>query len=260
MISLVVPTFNRAYTLKCVADSYYEQADVTEIIFVDDAGEDETQHLVEQLAVRHIDIKTLYLKNPQRRGASYSRFVGVKAASNDLILFCDDDDFLGPDYARTCQRKMDEHGAAIVSGRHFYRLPDEPVSDAIKRFGFGISNQPTFDPLRFRLNTDARFEGDLELPFTHGIYLVRRALLLQYGLDPYYSKGNGFREESDVQIRAYLDGHRIVVTNAAHAVHLNASEVRSGGQRVGRLSRFYWTVYYTRYFYAKYFNAARKTF
>ena len=258
VISLVVPTFNRAYTLKYVADSYYEQADVTEIIFVDDAGDDDTRQLVELLAERNKNIKTVYLKNPQRQGASYSRLVGVKAASNDLILFCDDDDFLAPDYARTCRRKMEEHDASIVSGRHFYRLPGEPVRDAIKRFGCGITNQRQFDALRFRLNTDARFEGDLALPFTHGIYLVRRALLLQYGLDPYYSKGNGFREESDVQIRAYLDGHRIVVTNAAHAVHLSPSEVRSGGQRVSRLRRYYWTVYYTRYFYAKYFNAARK--
>lgn len=257
MISLVVPTYNRAYTLKKVIGTLYEQAEVTEIIFVDDAGADDTRQLVEQLAERYPNVRTVYLRNAERRGAAYSRSVGVQAASNELILFCDDDDFLAPGYARTCRLKMHEHGASIVSGRHFYRNVGEELGDAVRRFGSGLVDQELFDALRFRLNTDARFDGDVELPFTHGIYLASRALLLHYGLDPYYSKGNGFREETDVQMRAFLDGHRIVVTNEAHAVHLHPSEVRSGGQRVDRLRRFYWTVHYTRYFYAKYFNAVR---
>lgn len=256
--SIIAPTRNRGYTLSQVVHSWYAQADVDEVVFVDDAGSDDTQDIVCAMRERHAGIRSIYLRNPQRRGAAYSRMQGVKACSNDVVLFCDDDDFLGAGYAQTCLRKMLEKNAAIVSGRHFYRLPGEAITQAVRRFGTGLIEQQPFDTLRFRVNTDARFEGDLEMPFTHGIFMTRRSLLLGYGLDAFYSKGNGFREESDVQIRAFLDGHRIVVTNEAHAVHLHPSEVRSGGQRVGRLQRYFWTVYYTRYFFRKYFDRARE--
>lgn len=231
---------------------------MTELIVVDDAGTDDTRTVVEGLRERAPHLAITYLRNEQRQGAAYSRMRGVREAANEFVLFCDDDDFLGPGYSATCRRKLEEGAAEVVSGRHFYRLPDEEIEAAIHRFGNGLLVQRPFDRLRFKVNTDARFEGDVQMPFTHGIFMTRRSLLLGYGLDAFYSKGNGFREESDVQMRAFLDGHRVLVTNEAHAVHLHPSEVATGGQRVDRFSRYYWTVYYTRYFFKKYFDASRK--
>ncbi|HVY81197.1 MAG TPA: glycosyltransferase family 2 protein [Steroidobacteraceae bacterium] len=257
-ISIVVPTRNRAYTLRQVLESHYTQAEVDEIVIVDDAGTDDTAALVETFARRYPHVRTIYHRNSGRQGAAGSRMTGVQRCSNEIVLFCDDDDFLAPDYARTCRRKMAETGAAIVSGRHFYRLPGEALDTAVRRFGNGLKQQAPFDMLRFRLNGDARYPGDVELPFTHGIFMARRSLLLHYGFDAFYCKGNGFREESDLQMRAFLDGHRILATNETHAIHLHPSEVRAGGQRVNRLQRYFWTVYYTRYFYRKYFDRARR--
>ena len=81
---------------------------------------------------------------------------------------------------------------------------------------------------------------------------------LEVGSGSHAEKGNGFREESDIQIRAYIDGNKILVTNDAHAVHLHQSEVKIGGQRVNRLRRYYWTVFYTHYFFKKYFNLSKQ--
>ena len=39
MITLIVPTRNRAHTLQLVAPSYFAQDDVSELIFVLDAGD-----------------------------------------------------------------------------------------------------------------------------------------------------------------------------------------------------------------------------
>ncbi len=253
-VTIVVPTRNRAYTLALVLKTHFEQPAVTEIIIVDDAGTDETRAVVESFSDRYQAVRTVYLRNQVRKGAGYCRMRGVEASSGEFVLFCDDDDFLGPAYARVCRTKLEQHGASIVSGRHFYRLPNEEIDTAIRRFGTGLVEQKPFDVLRFRVNTDACFKGDIEVPFTHGIFMTRRSLLLQYGFDVTYAKGNGFREESDMQMRAFLDGHKVVVTNDAHAVHLNMSEVPSGGQRVNRLLRYYWTVYYTEYFYKKHFD------
>jgi glycosyltransferase involved in cell wall biosynthesis len=256
-VSIVVPTRNRAYTLGQVIGSFYGQADVSEVVIINDAGSDNTSDVVEEFAKRHKKIRTVYLHNSKRKGAAYSRMEGVEASLSEFILFCDDDEFLGPDYARVCRRLIEEKYASVVSGRRVYRLPGEDLGKAISRFGNGISNQPAFGTFRFRVYTDARFEGNIEVPFTHGIFMARRSLLLSYGLDPYYSRGNGFREESDVQIRAFVDGHRVLLSNNVHSVHLHPSEVKTGGQRVNRFQRYYWTVYYTHYFYNKYFDRVR---
>jgi len=42
VITLIVPTRNRAHTLQLVAPSYFAQDDVSELIFVSDAGDDVT--------------------------------------------------------------------------------------------------------------------------------------------------------------------------------------------------------------------------
>lgn len=258
MITLVVPTRNRSYALQEVLPSFFDQPMVTEIIFVDDQSDDETPSVINHFQKNYPLVRVLYHRNERREGASYSREKGVELATNEYILFCDDDEFLGPQYAKVLLTKLLEKKADIVSGRHFYRLPKENIVHAIQRFGKGLSQEKAFDLLRFKVNTDAYLVEDTYVPFTHGIFLVSKNLLRQFGMDPYYRRGNGFREESDFQMKAYIHGHRILVTNDAHCVHMNMSEVKSGGQRVHRLSRFYWTIFYTSYFYSKYFNHAAK--
>jgi glycosyltransferase involved in cell wall biosynthesis len=93
MITMIIPTYNRAHTLRRVIASYYRQELVSEIVFVSDAGTDESELVVLQQAADHPHIKTHFLKNAKRKGASHSRNVGVARANNDFILFCDDDEY-----------------------------------------------------------------------------------------------------------------------------------------------------------------------
>jgi glycosyltransferase involved in cell wall biosynthesis len=46
LITLIVPTRNRAHTLRLVAPSYFAQDGVNELIFVSDAGDDETPAVI----------------------------------------------------------------------------------------------------------------------------------------------------------------------------------------------------------------------
>jgi hypothetical protein len=55
----------------------------------------------------------------------------------------------------------------------------------------------------------------------------------------FYSGGNGLREESDIQAAIYTHGGKIIMTNDTHSVHMNHSEVKSGGQRVGQIAGFF---------------------
>jgi hypothetical protein len=44
------------------------------------------------------------------------------------------------------------------------------------------------------------------------------------------------------------------MTNDTHSVHLHPSEVQRGGQRVRNLAKLYWSLYYTSYFFKKYYK------
>jgi glycosyltransferase involved in cell wall biosynthesis len=255
MISIIIPTFNRGYTLSQVLDSYYGQKFVQELVIVDDGGTDNTAGVVDEFSQKYPLIKTIYLKNIKRKGAPFSRRRGIEAADSEFILFGEDDNFLEENYTEACLEKLKSLGADIVSGRHFFRNPQEAVAEAIARFQNGSADAPPFDFRFFYVSLEAKFHGDVELPFTHAIFLAKKDILLSHGIDTFYSKGNGFREESDVQAKIYTCGGKIVMTNDTHSVHMHSSEVRSGGQRVGRLAHIFWSIYYTSYFFKKYYHA-----
>jgi glycosyltransferase involved in cell wall biosynthesis len=255
MISIVVPTRNRAHTLRRVATSYLAQAGVDELIFVDDAGSDDSETVVRALAQAHPKVHLRFLRNASRRGASHSRNVGARACRNEFVLFCDDDESLEAGYAVTCMAKLAATGAGAVSGRRIYLQDDETPAAALLRFGTGLRNSPPFRTLLCEYVNGARFDRDHRQPITNAIILTRRALLLEFPFDDHYATGNGYREETDYQMNLYVHGHDIWVTNDCHSFHLPASHVRSGGQRTQVWRRIYWSVRYTRYFFGKYYAA-----
>jgi glycosyltransferase involved in cell wall biosynthesis len=255
MISLVVPTHNRSYTLQRVAPSYFTQDDVDEIVFVDDGGHDDTAQVLANVAEKHPKMRWQLLRNEQRQGAAQARNIGVQACRNEYILFCDDDEYLEPGYARTCLAKLTHYGAGAVSGRRVYMTEGETPAQAILRFGNGLRNTAPFRSVVCEYVNGARFDGDIQLPITNAVILTRRALLLMHPFDPSYVEGNGYREETDFQMNLYVHGHDIWVTNDTHSVHLPASFVHKGGQRTSAWHRIYWQNRYTQHFFGKYYTA-----
>lgn len=254
MITLVVPTRNRAHTLRLVAPSYFAQDGVSELIFVSDAGDDDTPAVIAEIARQFPDKAWHMLRNETRLGASQARNVGVAASANDLILFCDDDEYLEAGYARILLQKLQTPNAGAVSGRRIYLTPGEGNANALLRFGAGIGASKTFRPLICEYVNGANFTGDIVIPITNAIILTRKSLLQQFPFDNYYARGNGYREETDFQMNLFVHGFDIYVTNDCHSFHLPLSQVRTGGQRTAPLKRLYWSIFYTRYFFRKYYD------
>jgi len=255
MITLIVPTRNRAHTLRVVGESFYRQRLISEIIFVDDGGSDDSHAVIGDLARRFPETRTRIFRNDRRMGAGYSRIRGYENASNEYVLYCDDDVYLAPDYAAVCLEKMRATGASIVSGRYaVHKRAEQSPIEAIAAFGYGRSTLSPFRKFVCQFREDAYFEGDIALPLTHSVILTRKALLQELSYDPFYARGNGYREESDFQMNAFVNGHTILVTNDAHCVELSRKENPSGGNRVSHWARIFWNVYYTHYFYRKYYD------
>ncbi|HEA83799.1 MAG TPA: glycosyltransferase [Thermodesulfobacterium geofontis] len=90
LISVVIPTYNRAYILPKAIESVFNQTfrDL-ELIIVDDGSTDETPYLV-------VKYPLIYVRKPHR-GVSHARNVGVLKAKGEFIAFLDSDDVFVPE-------------------------------------------------------------------------------------------------------------------------------------------------------------------
>ena len=85
LVSVIIPTFNRAYCLAETIHSVFTQRSF-ELIVVDDGSTDDTQKVLQNFP----DTRTIHLT--ENRGVSYARNRGIEEARGSLISFLDSDD------------------------------------------------------------------------------------------------------------------------------------------------------------------------
>ena len=89
LISVVIPTYNRKDKLPACIESVLAQAYTNiEVIVVDDASTDGTQHLFDAPG----DPRVHYVRYEQNRGACYARNLGAQHARGSILAFQDSDD------------------------------------------------------------------------------------------------------------------------------------------------------------------------
>lgn len=89
MISVVIPTFNRAKTLKRSIMSVLDQGElIREIIVIDDNSSDNTKDIIENLKCD----KIIYFKSNCKLGACGARNKGIELSTGKYIAFHDSDD------------------------------------------------------------------------------------------------------------------------------------------------------------------------
>ena len=104
MISVIVPTYNRAHQLPRTLDSILCQScSPKEIIVVDDGSTDET------LALMTSEYPEIVFIQQQNTGVSSARNVGIKRASGDWIAFLDSDDEWLPEKLETQMKALYEN-------------------------------------------------------------------------------------------------------------------------------------------------------
>jgi len=144
-VSVIVPTYNRPDRIRSCVDALCKldyPSDLLEIIIVDDGGEIPVS---EVLADVKIDF-TLKVIRQENAGVSEARNTGVAKASQDLILFTDDD--CRPD-ARWVRALVEEHQKspmAILGGRTENGLPDNIYSTASQLLNTVVYNFFNRDP------------------------------------------------------------------------------------------------------------------
>ena len=118
LISVVVPTYNRAQMLRGALDTLVCQRTsgglTYEIVVVDNASADFTSSVVEEVAADSaVPVRYVYQATP---GDAAARNKGVEEARGEWLAFFDDDQFAAPDWLMQLHSATEQSGAAIVGG------------------------------------------------------------------------------------------------------------------------------------------------
>lgn len=112
LVSVVLPTFNRAVTLARAIDSVLQQTYIDlELIIIDDGSTDETKRVLQDC----LDPRVRTFRLPSNKGASAARNVGINNARGDLIAFQDSDDYWYKDKLFASLQEMTEAVGVVYS-------------------------------------------------------------------------------------------------------------------------------------------------
>jgi len=249
LITILIPTYNRARALQAVWPSYLQDGNVKQIIIVNDGSTDNTHSLVQELQ-RASPLPVELIEHSQKRGQQQSRQIAIAAADTEWVLFGEDDVYLGEGYIGTLLEQAQQLNADIIAGRLVTALvPDKFSLDCLRDVPSGATDS-IFDFTCFEADFAARTSQPIPAPFLHTIALIRRSIFDKIAFDPWY-RGNAHREETDFYLMANVKGFCVFFTPGAVCFHLRGPISASGGQRINRIAVEYWHFVNTRHMLEK---------
>lgn len=117
MISAIVPARNEEANIARVVESLNGQAQVREIIVVNDQSSDRTAEILAQLKARVPELRVIDIRELPAGwiGKNYAAATGARAATSEWLLFVDSDAELYPFAAWRGLEDAEEHAASLVS-------------------------------------------------------------------------------------------------------------------------------------------------
>ncbi len=110
MISVVIPSYNRANTIKRAVESVLEQTYTDlEVIVVDDCSDDDTEAAVSAVG----DLRVRYERLDKRSGACVARNRGIEVSHGEYIAFQDSDDKWLPNKLEIQLKAMTDNDADV---------------------------------------------------------------------------------------------------------------------------------------------------
>ena len=154
-ISVVIPTYNRpgqlADVLNQLVASEAEDFEDVEIIVVDDGSEVPASEIVEKRETTlPFRVRYIYQDNA---GPAEARNHGLQEATNEIVLFLDDDVLLFPDALRKHIEAHEAKPNSVIFGPYPYRIPKKETSGyrylkgLIDRGMEGLANGDRFVPV-----------------------------------------------------------------------------------------------------------------
>ena len=126
MISVIIPTRNRADLLAASLDSLTRQTLVTsefEIWVIDNGSTDNTAQVIRQYQDRLSNLDSIYAEEP---GLHTGRHAGMKAARGEILVFADDDIEAFPTWLTAIKESFADESVAMVGGNNLPMFLEPP--------------------------------------------------------------------------------------------------------------------------------------
>ena len=224
LVSVVIPTYNRAYILRDAINSALEQKSAnTEVIVVDDGSTDDTAALVAGYKER-----VTCLRQPNQ-GAGVARSLGVRSAQGAYIAFLDSDDVWVPDKVKI---ELDifgafpEAGAIASDADSWFENNLVETSWLSAKQGARIPSAPHF----FSLDRAIWMQGSL---FATSSLTIRRSCLERLG-DPLFDPRLRFFEDWDLEIRLLRTSKVLIVPRVLASIRRYPDGTRANRATPGK--------------------------
>jgi glycosyltransferase involved in cell wall biosynthesis len=131
LVSVGIPTFNRAAKLARAAESVLAQTHAAiELVISDNASSDDTESLCRELADN--DTRVKYLRSPSNRGPTANFNALFEEMGGDYVMLLSDDDWLEREYVARCLAELiDRPELALVCGRARYLRGESVVREGV---------------------------------------------------------------------------------------------------------------------------------
>ncbi len=208
-LSIIICTYNRSRLLEKCFDSLFPQLlDEIEIIVIDNNSQDDTNLVVSNYTLKHLNIRYVF---EQEIGLSHARNRGIKESKAEWILFIDDDAMSFPDLV--------ERALYLVGRRDF---------DCVGGMYYAYYEERKPDWIPESYGTKHLFSTSLvQCPYTipcGGIVLYKKSMLddLNGFSSNYGMKGEvrDIGEETELQYRAFKANYKIGFDPGLKVYHL----------------------------------------
>lgn len=197
LISVVIPAYNVEKFIVKAIESALKQAEVLEVIVVNDGSTDRTLSIVQELQINEARIKIFQHNEGKNKGRSASRNLGIKNSKAPFIAFLDADDFY-LDHRFECDKQILEadpqiEGVYNAVGFHYYRQASQHETD-----------QNKLNTLREKLEPEQLFDA---LITSHYGYLhlngitIKKTILEAIG---YFNESLVVAEDTDLLLKMAL--------------------------------------------------------
>lgn len=205
LVSVIIPTYNRAHVIGRALDSVLQQSyEPIEIIVVDDGSTDNTQSVLVPYADR---ITYIHQENG---GAAKARNTGIKACTGDFINFLDSDDKFLPDKLAKQMQYFTDHPQTdvVLCGLRFLNAKTEELESEVTE-----------------LPVDNLFIHFLEVG-TVGLLYPHQAVLRKKVIEKsgFFDEKLPIREEQEFWSRVMLSGSQIGMVNEVLCLYFNHPE------------------------------------
>ncbi len=113
-----------------------------ELILVDNQSTDDTAQFAQKIWTELMHPFPMILVSEPKQGLSFARYSGVESANFDLIVFCDDDNWLDEDYLVEAKSIMDSQAIIAALGGYGAAAPEVELPEWFESYkgGYAISD------------------------------------------------------------------------------------------------------------------------